>query len=66
MQCLYCDPYLSKLVFSVPRTGCGGPSWNEARFIKQFVHLLGVLVLVSGLTEVQVHCVSAQKEFGER
>ena len=38
---------LSKLVLSGPRTGSGGPpsSWNKERFIKQFLHLLRVLIL---------------------
>ena len=41
---------LSKLVFGGLRTGSGGPpsSWNEECFIKQFFHLLGVLILQRG------------------
>ena len=40
---------LSKLVFSGPRTGSGGPpSWNEKSFIKWFFHLLGTSVLQKG------------------
>lgn len=34
--------------------------------MKNTSYLLGVLVLVSGLPEVQVFCVSPQKEYSER
>ena len=40
--------------------------WGSSFFIKQFLHLLCVLVLVSGLTEVQALHVSMEKEFSER
>ena len=46
-------------MFSGPRTGSGGPP-----LLYSFVG--GVLVLVSGLTEVQVLCISGHKEFRER
>ena len=56
----------SKLMLSGPKTGSGSPSfWNEECFFNTF-HLFGVLVPVSGLTEVQVLHASMQKKFSER